>query len=243
MVNGSKKVLHSVTFRDLKMYIVIYYMHLFFLILFSVLLLSHRRVITKNKDTSLRFLPNFIYCIYSYPMILNKLQCFMLMQESIPYLHKSRVNGFIGSDKSDTHAERKSYSCAMRNQVTDFIHQFATNITGYPLEYHEDTQVTFYQEGGTYSLHFDKNETHPRLKTRLCTLIFYLNECEGGETEFPLIHVKIKPKQGNCILFWNGEDSIIKESCHQACPVVKGTKWIAQQWIHSVPYMTLFEPK
>jgi prolyl 4-hydroxylase len=218
-------------------------MNLFFLFIFSVLLWSRSRIIYKNKNDKIQYIPGLLYCLYSYPLILNKLQCFILMQESIPYLQTSKVNYLDGSDKSNLHTLRNSYSCAIRNHVTDYIHKFASKITGYPLEYHEDTQVTFYKEGGHYSLHFDKNEQHPRLKTRICTLIFYLNECDGGETEFPYIQVKIKPKQGNCVLFWDGMDFQIKESCHRACPVLKGTKWIAQQWIHSIPYMTLYGPK
>ena len=36
------------------------------------------------------------------------------------------------------------------------------------------------------------------------TVILYLTDVEeGDETEFPKIHLKVRPKKGNALFFWN----------------------------------------
>lgn len=221
-------------------------MKLVYLLIISALLWYSKHRLLSRKVT---FQPlGYIFLIYEYKHLLTLTQCNVLCNDSISYIKESTVittNISTNEVINKKQLIRKSMACAMRNDITDYIHHIATILTGYPLSYHEDTQVTYYKEGDYFSLHHDMNIIHPRLKTRVATIIIYLSDqCEGGETNFPDINVSVKPEIGKAILFWNTRDSIpIQESRHSGCIIKKGCKWIAQQWVHSVPYMHLYGPK
>lgn len=48
------------------------------------------------------------------------------------------------------------------------------------------------------------------------------------------IGVKVKPKQGDAVLFWSANPDLTLDdhALHGACPVVKGEKWSIAKWIH-----------
>jgi hypothetical protein len=58
---------------------------------------------------------------------------------------------------------------------------------------------------------------------------------EGGETDFPLLGLKLAPRAGDGILFFNvqadGADEPLAE--HAGVPVVRGAKAVATKWIHA----------
>eukprot|EP01102_Stenamoeba_stenopodia_P007371 TRINITY_DN2066_c0_g1_i1.p1 TRINITY_DN2066_c0_g1~~TRINITY_DN2066_c0_g1_i1.p1 ORF type:complete len:407 (-),score=94.83 TRINITY_DN2066_c0_g1_i1:125-1345(-) len=94
---------------------------------------------------------------------------------------------------------------------------------------------------------------------RLVTVIYYLNDVEeGGETGFPYVNshtnpfigiedyaktcsygLNLKPKKGGAAMFYNlVEDGHMDGetdpwSLHSGCDVLKGVKWIANQWIRN----------
>ena len=83
-----------------------------------------------------------------------------------------------------------------------------------------------YQAGEYYHWHIDSG-SH-QFADRQLVAIWYLNDVEGpgGETEFLLQDVKIKPKEGKLVLFppfWTHE--------HRAVTVDKGVKYIATTWV------------
>ena len=56
----------------------------------------------------------------------------------------------------------------------------------------------------------------------------------GGATVFPRVGVSIQPSRRSAA-FWhnmheNGEGDILTH--HAACPVLFGTKWVSNKWIH-----------
>lgn len=56
---------------------------------------------------------------------------------------------------------------------------------------------------------------------------------KGGATVFPFLKLRISPRKGTAI-FWHNLSS--SGSCdfrtrHSACPVLLGSKWVANQWI------------
>jgi prolyl 4-hydroxylase len=70
---------------------------------------------------------------------------------------------------------------------------------------------------------------------RKSTLLVYLNDTfTEGETEFPSLNIKIIPKKGKGIFFYNiGKDEkVLNDSYHKGNPVVNGEKWIATIWTH-----------
>ncbi|XP_067670892.1 prolyl 4-hydroxylase subunit alpha-1-like isoform X1 [Haliotis asinina] len=115
-------------------------------------------------------------------------------------------------------------------------------ITGLSMETAEELQVANYGLGGHYEPHFDfaRREEKDAFKSlgtgnRIATFLFYMSDVEaGGATVFPYIGVKLFPKKGTAA-FWynlykNGEG--IYNTRHAACPVLVGTKWVSNKWIH-----------
>lgn len=83
-----------------------------------------------------------------------------------------------------------------------------------------------YQEGEFYHWHIDSG-SHEFSQRQLVAL-WYLNDVEGpgGETEFALQDIKVKPEAGKLVLFppfWTHE--------HRAVTIEKGVKYIATTWV------------
>lgn len=164
---------------------------------------------------------------------------------------KGLVDSTIINDSGDKVIDtytRKSQQCWLTDNENDIIQAISkrvSDITNIPIEHQEDLQIVSYEPECYYKPHFDASY-HPRVipvmnlgsGPRIYTFIIYLNECEGGETEFPKLGVKIKPQKGKAILFQNIDENLdlIPESMHGGCPVISGRKWIANKWIRVWPF-------
>ena len=78
---------------------------------------------------------------------------------------------------------------------------------------------------------------------RILTFFLYLSDVEeGGETEFPMLGLKIKPTKGKAVLWVNTLDSNMNEqdsrTLHEAIEVSSGTKYSANVWIHLYDFET-----
>lgn len=114
----------------------------------------------------------------------------------------------------------------------------ATNLA---METAEHLQVGNYGIGGHYEPHFDfitaSSEEFKELAVgnRIATALFYFNDVDaGGATVFPEAGIAVQPKKGSAV-FWynllpNGDVDFLTR--HAACPVLAGTKWVANKWIH-----------
>ncbi len=75
---------------------------------------------------------------------------------------------------------------------------------------------------------------------RLFTTICYLNEvATGGETEFPELKIRIKPKLGRVLIFGNtrlGTAEAHPHSYHAGRPVGGGEKWAMTHWWRQLAY-------
>lgn len=81
-----------------------------------------------------------------------------------------------------------------------------------------------YNTGQEYKVHYDSGTG----MGRHLSCILYLNDnYTGGEIEFPLFKVKIKPKAGMLILF--PSNFAYKHIAH---PVTSGTKYAMVTWLH-----------
>jgi len=83
-----------------------------------------------------------------------------------------------------------------------------------------------YEAGEYYHWHVDGGPGE--FMSRQLVAIWYLNDVEGpgGETEFALQDVKVKPEEGKLVLFppfWT--------HIHRAATVERGVKYIATTWI------------
>lgn len=112
----------------------------------------------------------------------------------------------------------------------------------------EHYQLANYGVGGQYVAHHDfladiysdpnrKIDDFERTSgDRIATLMFYLSDVEeGGATVFPHLGVRLTPKKGNAAFWWNlnsdGEGEQLTK--HGGCPVLYGSKWIANKWFRS----------
>lgn len=110
-------------------------------------------------------------------------------------------------------------------------------------EYLEDWIFIKYKEGGEYKEHPDfvdedltyaEDDMKKNGGLRLKTVLIYLNDdFEGGETFFPFIDLKIKPKTGKLVIWENILGNLKKNiySIHAGLPVSKGTKYLILTWV------------
>ncbi|XP_060526427.1 prolyl 4-hydroxylase subunit alpha-1 isoform X2 [Cylas formicarius] len=116
------------------------------------------------------------------------------------------------------------------------------DMTGLTVDTAEELQVVNYGIGGHYEPHFDfarKDETNAfkNLGTgnRIATVLFYMSDVpQGGATVFPVIKAALWPKKGSAAFWYNlfpsGDGD--KRTRHAACPVLAGSKWVSNKWIH-----------
>jgi prolyl 4-hydroxylase len=57
---------------------------------------------------------------------------------------------------------------------------------------------------------------------------------KGGATVFPYLKVHVPASKGSAIFWYNLKPSGVGElvSRHAGCPVLTGSKWIGNKWIH-----------
>nr|XP_002735430.1 PREDICTED: prolyl 4-hydroxylase subunit alpha-1-like [Saccoglossus kowalevskii] len=140
---------------------------------------------------------------------------------------------------------RISKSAWLSEDDGDVVHRLNHRIeqyTGLTMDTAEELQVANYGLGGHYEPHFDfarKEEINAfkSLNTgnRIATFLFYMSDVEaGGATVFPQVGARLIPEKGSAA-FWynllkNGEGDY--STRHAACPVLVGSKWVSNKWIH-----------
>lgn len=111
--------------------------------------------------------------------------------------------------------------------------------TTVPYDNYESFQVLRYEIGQFYQTHHDTAASQYQLACgpRILTFFLYLSDVEeGGETNFPNLGIKVKPKKGRAVLWPGIMNENIHEidfrTMHEAMPVKKGLKFAANTWIH-----------
>ena len=93
--------------------------------------------------------------------------------------------------------------------------------------------MSHYRKGDACIMHVDGQCTElGRNGLRLATWLLYLNECESGETWFPLQNLKISPKPGRVVIF-----PPIHTHPHEVLPA-GSDRYIIQSWIVD-PYLVV----
>lgn len=178
-----------------------------------------------------------------------------LSDQEIDYINtKSDEIGFnksmVENQKLDTKV-RTSTTCWLNPKKDKVLEQIYKRIQTIPeiqdmkdKAIYEDLQIVNYQREQEYKAHYDqcheestycRNEIKEYGGPRKWTFLIYLkDDCEGGETYFPRLGLKIKPKRGDAILFHSltmDNRKVHPLSFHQGMPVLKGEKRIANVWI------------
>ncbi|XP_017954868.2 prolyl 4-hydroxylase subunit alpha-1, partial [Drosophila navojoa] len=125
---------------------------------------------------------------------------------------------------------------------TDRINVRVTDITGFDVNEFKTLQIANYGIGGHFIPHFDYT-TADRLSMkhiyglgeRTATVVFYASEVQGGATVFPNIQVTVQPQKGSALHWYNlfDDDSHNPLTLHTVCPVISGSRWTINKFIHS----------
>jgi prolyl 4-hydroxylase len=113
------------------------------------------------------------------------------------------------------------------------------------LTHAEHLIVLRYLPGEEYRPHRDYRPTsslqndQPQAGNRARTICVYLNDVEaGGETEFPIGGIRVKPQAGRAVVFDNlhPDGRPDENSLHAGLPVKRGEKWLATLWLRERRY-------
>ncbi|XP_042903803.1 prolyl 4-hydroxylase subunit alpha-1-like isoform X2 [Parasteatoda tepidariorum] len=204
---------------------------------------------TTNNNSYLLLQPvkveilNFKPKIAVYYDVLKDRESNVLKEIALPQLARATVNNGTSGQ-----VEFASYRISKSTWLQDYqsmdipkINQRIEDITGLDTEFAEALHVINYGIGGHYEPHFDFAHPDevvsfiPELGNRLATWIFYLSDVPaGGSTVFPTLGVEVKPVKGSAAFWYNvyKDGSVDENTRHAACPVLAGSKWVANKWIH-----------
>ncbi|XP_055906471.1 prolyl 4-hydroxylase subunit alpha-1-like [Eupeodes corollae] len=159
---------------------------------------------------------------------------------SKPGMTRSQVRANDGDGTTAT-LYRTSQNTWLKYHVlpeTETLSRRLGDITGLDMDANEELQVANYGIGGHYEPHFDFFERDDAFQyedgNRIATAIFYLSDVEqGGATGFPFLKRAVQPKKGSLMFWYNLHKDEEKDyrTKHAACPVLKGSKWVANVWI------------
>ena len=168
---------------------------------------------------------------------LDAAACAELIDAARPRL---RLSGTAFGGPSDV---RTSATCMLRRSrpVVERLFAKVGKLLAKPGAHFEDPQVSRYDSGEYYKVHFDgPGATEPEARMflacggqRLATVLVYLNDVNaGGATRFPLLDLDVRPKLGRALVFQPGTTSgaIEQRLLHEALPAVD-TKWVCQVWV------------
>ena len=114
-------------------------------------------------------------------------------------------------------------------------------INKFGISHLENIQIQKYEKDQEYKPHtdfFNKPDSKVIDNDRIATAILYLNDgFEGGETNFPLLNLTVKPEQGSLLYFeYKYLYELNYKTIHQGMPVKDGVKYIMTFWFRQQPY-------
>ena len=126
-----------------------------------------------------------------------------------------------------------------KHEIVRVVKEKIMTLLDIPVQYTEAIQGQWYQKNGFYHEHYDAYDDLNQFKytggNRTWTCMVTLNEVEeGGDTYFPQLNQRFKPKIGQALIWYNlGEDGLADPlTLHAGQPIIKGEKFIITQWFH-----------
>lgn len=204
----------------------------------------HKRI---EIDTSKIFVPNArrldtpLAEFYTLENFLNAAECERLIELIKSSLRPSEIASNFSSDTEF----RTSSTCDLGTIDDEFVADIDRRICsmlGVDASYSEVIQGQYYETGQEFKAHTDYFEAEEFQEfasergQRTYTFFIYLNDVEsGGETEFPVLKQKIRPRQGNAVI-WNSltaEGKPNPNTLHHAHPVLSGYKAVITKWFRA----------
>ncbi|XP_070137070.1 prolyl 4-hydroxylase subunit alpha-2 isoform X1 [Drosophila bipectinata] len=174
-----------------------------------------------------------------YHQAINPSEMEQIIEKGLGSMVRSRVGQSQNATTSDIRTSANTWLWYNENPWLSKIKQRLEDITGLSTESAEPLQLVNYGIGGQYEPHFDFVEEPQKVfgwkGNRLMTALFYINDVAlGGATAFPFLHLAVPPVKGSLLVWYNLHRSLHKDfrTKHAGCPVLKGSKWICNEWFH-----------
>jgi len=175
---------------------------------------------------------------------LSKDECSQLL--SLPIMFKQSSVHVIDSDNTEMripHFGRTSESAnASGHKVVRELKEKIANHLNVDHSTVEPLVFTRYSDLQEYKAHHDyyKSGVSKLENNRIYTFIVYLNDTfTGGNTDFPMLNISVKPKAGAALFFkFDYNDTINETTLHAGTPVITGTKNIITAWVRKKPIVT-----
>lgn len=173
--------------------------------------------------------------IRRFPAMLTPDECRHLAATAHPLLEPAQVINSRTRERMP-HPIRTSFGGAIgptrEDLVTRALNLRIAAASGTRVDQGEPLTILRYEAGQQYRPHLDTIEG--AANQRIKTMLIYLNEgFGGGETQFPLLPLTVRPKIGDAILFENITPTGLPDARtrHAGLPVSYGVKWMATRWI------------
>ncbi|TMW48452.1 hypothetical protein DOY81_006471 [Sarcophaga bullata] len=182
------------------------------------------------------------YVIFIHDVI-SEHQMEVIKEQAQPHMKRSTVYATDGSHTEVTYyrTSKTAWFKYDQHKYTQQWLQHVKHVTGLNVDHAEDLQIANYGMGGHYEPHFDFFTEDLNINeeegNRISTAIFYLEDVEeGGGTAFPFLNLLVKPRKGSMLFWYNLHASGDRDyrTKHAACPVLKGSKWIANVWLREL---------
>ncbi len=186
--------------------------------------------------------------VHTLPELFSVEECRFLIAMASPQLRRSQVFD-PSSDAAIQHEIRNSSDASFDPLLEDFslrlLQLRMARAAGCELVQGEQLIVLRYQPGERYLAHRDYlapsalAANRPDAGQRLRTICVNLHPVEaGGETEFPLLDLKLPAQMGTAVVFDNlhPDGRLDPDSLHAGLPVSSGEKWLATLWFRQQAY-------
>nr|XP_057922071.1 prolyl 4-hydroxylase subunit alpha-1-like isoform X2 [Doryrhamphus excisus] len=178
--------------------------------------------------------------------------------DKLKELAKPRLRrSLVVDSRSGCSHEASAWLGQHEHPVVDLMAQRIGDVTGLDVSTAEQLQVANYGVGGQYEPHYDFNredepDSFAELGTgnRIATWLLYMSDVQaGGATVFTDAGAAVWPKKqtvylmkcprclghkGSAVFWYNLHPSGDGDyrTRHAACPVLVGSKWVANVWLH-----------
>ncbi|KAL7668727.1 hypothetical protein ACOME3_009418 [Neoechinorhynchus agilis] len=179
--------------------------------------------------------------IVMYHEVLTDKDIDALKRKSEPYLERALIHNPLTS-KLEPAQYRISKLCWLKDEdhpAVAKLSRLMVNLMNLTVSSAEMLQVQNYGVGGHYEPHYDFSRRSENSifadGNRVATWLTYLTDVEkGGSTVFTPVHARVLPRKGSAVTWFNMFRSGYGDyrTRHAACPVLFGTKWVANRWLH-----------